>query len=139
METQAETDEHVCRCELAGSEALTPLFSPLTIRGLRLPNRFVMAPMTRSFSPRGVPPPDTAPYYRRRAEGGTGLLVTEGIAIPHEAAIGLSGVDVPDIPQLLGEEALGAGQVHIIGGGSSTESSSSRRRRSGLSMPPDVQ
>lgn len=121
METQAETDEHVCRCELAGSEALTPLFSPLTIRGLRLPNRFVMAPMTRSFSPRGVPPPDTAPYYRRRAEGGTGLLVTEGIAIPHEAAIGLSGVDVPDIPQLLGEEALGAwrhvvDEVHAGGG-----------------------
>ena len=39
METQADRDEYVYRCELAGSDALTPLFSPLTIRGLRLPNR----------------------------------------------------------------------------------------------------
>jgi 2,4-dienoyl-CoA reductase-like NADH-dependent reductase (Old Yellow Enzyme family) len=121
METQADRDEYVYRCELAGSDALTPLFSPLTIRGLRLPNRFVMAPMTRSFSPLGVPPPETAPYYRRRAEGGTGLLVTEGIAIPHESAIGLSGVDVPNIPRLLGAEALAAwrhvvDEVHAGGG-----------------------
>ena len=35
-----------------GSSAL---FRPLTIKSLRLPNRIVMAPMTRYFSPGGVP------------------------------------------------------------------------------------
>ena len=30
---------------------ITPLFEPLSIRGMSLPNRVVMAPMTRSFSP----------------------------------------------------------------------------------------
>ena len=30
------------------------LFKPFEFKGLRLPNRIVMAPMTRSFSPGGV-------------------------------------------------------------------------------------
>ncbi|MEO0452120.1 MAG: 12-oxophytodienoate reductase, partial [Pseudomonadota bacterium] len=33
----------------------SPLFEPYTLRGLTIPNRIVMAPMTRSFSPGGVP------------------------------------------------------------------------------------
>ena len=31
------------------------LFQPFTCKSLHLPNRIVMAPMTRSFSPGGVP------------------------------------------------------------------------------------
>jgi len=121
MEQSADLDGYVCQCALAGSDALAPLFGPLAVRGVRLPNRFVMAPMTRSFSPHGVPPPPTASYYRRRAEGGTGLLITEGVAIPHEAAIGASGVDVPDIPHLFGSAALASwktvvAEVHAAGG-----------------------
>ena len=58
-----------------------PLFQPLQVRGLALANRIVMAPMTRNFSPGGVPGEDVAAYYRRRAEGGTGLLITEGVGI----------------------------------------------------------
>jgi 2,4-dienoyl-CoA reductase-like NADH-dependent reductase (Old Yellow Enzyme family) len=54
------------------------LFTPFSIKGIALPNRIVMAPMTRSFSPGGVPGEDVAAYYRRRAEGGVGLIVTEG-------------------------------------------------------------
>ena len=38
-----------------------------------------MAPMTRFRSPGGVPTPDVASYYRRRVEGGVGLIITEGI------------------------------------------------------------
>ena len=34
---------------------VAPLFEPIRIRGLELANRIVMAPMTRKFSPRGVP------------------------------------------------------------------------------------
>ena len=55
------------------------LFRPFTVKGLTLPNRIVMAPMTRSFSPNGIPTSDVAGYYRRRAEGGVGLTInTDG-------------------------------------------------------------
>lgn len=62
------------------------LFRPFTIKGLTLPNRIVMAPMTRSFSPGGVPTSDVAAYYRRRAEGQVGLIITEGTVVERPAA-----------------------------------------------------
>ncbi len=37
-----------------------------------------MAPMTRSQSPAGVATPEVAAYYRRRAEGLVGLIISEG-------------------------------------------------------------
>jgi len=49
------------------------LFRPFKLKGLNLPNRVVMAPMTRSFSPGGKPTEDVVRYYRRRAEGGGGV------------------------------------------------------------------
>ena len=48
------------------------LFRPFQLQGLTLANRIVMAPMTRSHSPEGVPGADVAAYYRRRAEGEAG-------------------------------------------------------------------
>jgi 2,4-dienoyl-CoA reductase-like NADH-dependent reductase (Old Yellow Enzyme family) len=77
------------------------LFAPLRIRHVPLANRIVMAPMTRSFSPEGVPGDDVAAYYRRRAENGVGLIITEGIYPPHAAA----GFD-PRVPRLSGGAAL---------------------------------
>ena len=62
------------------------LFTPFTFNGLEIPNRVVMAPMTRSFSPGGQPTEDVAAYYRRRAEGGVGLIITEGTTIDHPSA-----------------------------------------------------
>ena len=62
------------------------LFRPFTIKGLTLPNRIVMAPMTRSFSPGGIPTSDVAAYYRRRAEGQVGLIITEGTVVERPAA-----------------------------------------------------
>ena len=47
----------------------SPLFKPLKIKSLNLPNRIVMAPMTRSKSPGGIPGEDVADYYARRAAG----------------------------------------------------------------------
>ena len=92
------------------------LFTPFSFKGLTLPNRIVMAPMTRSFSPGGVPGEDVAAYYRRRAEGGLGLIVTEGTYPPDPSA----GFD-PKVPHLYGEAALEGwrnvvGQVHAAGG-----------------------
>ncbi|UYP19093.1 12-oxophytodienoate reductase [Rhodococcus sp. Z13] len=83
------------------TDAASPLFRPLAVRSLQLPNRIVMSPMTRSHSPNGVPGPDVAEYYRRRAAGGTGLIVTEGVAIDHPTA-----VDNPRVPHMYGDAAL---------------------------------
>lgn len=66
--------------------SLDALFQPFTIKGLTLPNRIVMAPMTRSFSPGGIPTQQVADYYRRRAEGGVGLIVTEGTVVDRPSA-----------------------------------------------------
>lgn len=94
----------------------SPLFRPLRVRGLELPNRIVMSPMTRTHSPGGVPTEDVAQYYRRRAEGGTGLIVTEGVGIGHPSA-----VDHPDVPNLFDPAAVDGwrrtvDQVHEAGG-----------------------
>lgn len=62
------------------------LFSPFTLNGMELPNRIVMAPMTRSFSPDGVPGEDVADYYARRAAADVGLLITEGTTVRREGA-----------------------------------------------------
>ncbi|MGY4708694.1 oxidoreductase [Mycolicibacterium sp. CBM1] len=92
------------------------LFAPLSIGSLTLHNRFAMAPMTRGASPGGVPGPDVAAYYARRAAGGTALIITEGVRIPHPAA------GWPDaIPNLAGDEVLRgwravADAVHAEGG-----------------------
>ena len=40
------------------------LFRPFRLKGLNLPNRVVMAPMTRSFSPGGIPTEDVLAEMR---------------------------------------------------------------------------
>jgi len=57
------------------------LFETITIRGMRVPNRIVMAPMTRSFSPDGAPGRDVVAYYQRLDEADVGLLVTADTTI----------------------------------------------------------
>jgi len=54
------------------------LFHSFPFGRVTLPNRIVMAPMTRNQSPGNVPGAEVAAYYRRRAEGGVGLIVAEG-------------------------------------------------------------
>lgn len=59
---------------------MTRLLSPVRIGSLELPNRLVVAPMTRvSATPTGEATERMARYYARFAEGGFGLVVTEGI------------------------------------------------------------
>ncbi|HEX6684632.1 MAG TPA: hypothetical protein VF062_17640 [Candidatus Limnocylindrales bacterium] len=65
---------------------LGSLLEPTTLAGLPLNTRFVMAPMTRSHSPGGVPGPEVAAYYRRRAENGIGLIISEGVLVGHPSA-----------------------------------------------------
>ncbi len=88
--------------------SVEPLFTPFTIENLTLPNRIVMAPMTRAFSPGGVPGPEVAAYYRRRAVNGVGLIITEGTVISHRASSGH-----PAVPNFYGEDAL-AGWTEVL-------------------------
>ncbi len=62
------------------------LFRPFIHRKLSLPTRLVMAPMTRGFAPEGIPTPEMAQYYERRAGEGLGLIITEGSMINEPSA-----------------------------------------------------
>lgn len=83
------------------SQPADGLFEPFDVKSLRLRNRFAMAPMTRMFSPDGIPTREVAEYYRRRAAGGVGLIITEGTYIPDPAA----GPDTA-VPRHYGEQSL---------------------------------
>ena len=102
-------------------EALEPLFQPITINGLTIPNRLAMPPMTRSLSPGNTPHDGVSNYYARRAAGGTGLLITEGVGIDHNAAIGDGSGQWQGIPVMYGEAPLAGWRkvtdaVHDAGG-----------------------
>ena len=56
------------------------LFEPLAVRALALPNRLAVAPMTRvSATADGMPTARMAGYYAQFAQGGFGLVITEGL------------------------------------------------------------
>ncbi|WP_342087446.1 NADH:flavin oxidoreductase [Dyadobacter sp. OTU695] len=55
------------------------IFDPTKIRGRKLANRLVVAPMTRvSATAAGVPTQEMADYYEAFAAGGFGMIITEG-------------------------------------------------------------
>jgi len=96
--------------------AIDVLFRPFTFKGLSLPNRVVMAPMTRSFSPQGIVSEDVAQYYRRRAEGKVGLIISEGTGVDRPASL-----NDPNVPRFHGEKELAGwrrvvDEVHAAGG-----------------------
>ncbi|MGV9250664.1 NADH:flavin oxidoreductase [Streptomyces sp. NPDC003697] len=100
----------------SASRAAEILSRPVVLNGLTVPNRIAMAPMTRMFSPGGVPGEDVVSYYARRAAAGVGLIVTEGTYVGHESAGGSGRV-----PRFHGEEQLAgwakvAEAVHAAGG-----------------------
>ncbi|MFI5429631.1 hypothetical protein [Aeromicrobium sp. UC242_57] len=89
-------------------------FTPATIGPWRLPQSFVMAPMTRSRAGEGnAPTALNAEYYAQRA--GAGLIITEGIA---PSAVGQG---YPFVPGLYTEAQVAgwrdvADAVHAAGG-----------------------
>ncbi|KQW68246.1 1,2-oxophytodienoate reductase [Phenylobacterium sp. Root77] len=92
------------------------LFKPFEFKGLRLPNRIVMAPMTRSFSPDGVATDEVAQYYKRRAAAQVGLIVSEGTGVDRPASL-----NDKNVPRFHGEKELAAwkhviDEVHAVGG-----------------------
>ncbi|WP_417622410.1 NADH:flavin oxidoreductase [Parasphingorhabdus sp.] len=102
-------------------QSVEPLFASFQCKTLSLPNRFVMSPMTRNFSPGGVPGDNVASYYTRRAQAKTGLIITEGIGVDHPSAIGHGTMGEENIPVLHGDAALEGwrkvvDKVHKAGG-----------------------
>jgi 2,4-dienoyl-CoA reductase-like NADH-dependent reductase (Old Yellow Enzyme family) len=96
--------------------AVASLFTPFRIGALEISNRFVMAPMTRGKSPAGEPTEDVVAYYRRRAEHGVGLILTEGTTVDHPVATA-----DPNVPRFHGDVPLAAWKrvvaaVHEAGG-----------------------
>jgi 2,4-dienoyl-CoA reductase-like NADH-dependent reductase (Old Yellow Enzyme family) len=89
---------------------INSLFRPFNLKSLHLKNRIVMAPMTRSFSPGGVPTADVAAYYQKRAEGEAGLILSEGTVINR-----VSSSNDANIPHFYGEKSL-AGWKKVIDG-----------------------
>ena len=89
------------------------LFDPVQAGALHLPNRIVMAPLTRNRSPNAVPTDMAVTYYSQRATAG--LLITEATAISHQ------GQGYSDVPGLYGTDQLDAWKrvtdaVHEAGG-----------------------
>ena len=80
------------------------LLTPFTAGRLELPNRIVMAPLTRNRSPGAVPRPLNVEYYRQRATAG--LIITEATAISHQ------GQGYADVPGLYAPEQL-QGWKHV--------------------------
>ncbi len=92
------------------------LFRPFRLKTLELKNRIVMAPMTRNAAPNGIPGDANVAYYRRRAEGDVGLILSEGTVVDRPASR-----NEPGIPFFHGEAALAGWQriaaaVHAAGG-----------------------
>jgi len=77
---------------------MASLFDPLQVGKLHLPNRIVMAPLTRNRAPNAIPNPLMAQYYAQRASAG--LLITEATAISAQ------GQGYADVPGLYGTEQL---------------------------------
>lgn len=98
------------------TQAMDVLFQPFRVKSLELKNRIVMAPMTRTFSPEGVPGENVAAYYARRAASEVGLIISEGTVINRPASR-----NNPGIPYFHGDKALAGWQgvinkVHAAGG-----------------------
>ena len=72
------------------------LFTPLRVGRMELPTRIVMAPLTRSRAPGGIPNEMMARYYAQRANPATGasLIISEGAGMAPRA---FGYIDVPGI------------------------------------------
>ncbi len=92
---------------------MSKLFEPFDLAGLRLKNRIVMAPMTRSRALDHVPNAATALYYAQRASAG--LIVSEGVPITPEGRGYLYTPGIYSEEQLKGWRMV-TDAVHAAGG-----------------------
>lgn len=85
-----------------------PLFQPLRLRGLTLPNRLVMAPMETNYAgDDGEVTPRLMAYYVERAAGGVGMVTVEYTCVDRSDGLGC-------LPQLsLDSDALIDGHARL--------------------------
>ncbi|MFD1811659.1 alkene reductase [Rhodococcus gannanensis] len=93
---------------------MSVLFTPLTVGDLTLPNRVVMAPLTRCRAGEGRVPTDLmAEYYAQRASAG--LIISEATVVSAQ------GVGYPNTPGIWSDEQIAGWRpvtdaVHEAGG-----------------------
>jgi N-ethylmaleimide reductase len=93
---------------------MADLFEPISVQSWNLPNRLVMAPLTRNRATAGMVPGELAvEYYAQRASAG--LIVTEGT---QPSAVGQGYLDTPGIhtPEQVEGWRRVADAVHTRGG-----------------------
>src|SRR4030095_10540425 len=107
--------DHVAGEERQFERTIMPsLFTPLQLGALELPNRILMAPLTRARAGRdGVPNELMARYYAQRA--GAGLIISEATGISR------GGLGWPNAPGLWNQAQVDGwkavtGAVHRDGG-----------------------
>lgn len=101
------------------------LFSPFTIKGLKLDNRIVMPPMGVFLGDQGEATDQTLAYYQRRARGGAGLVMVEAAGVAPEGVVSPHQMRIYDdahvkglkrIAQVIKAEGIPAGiQIHHAG------------------------
>jgi N-ethylmaleimide reductase len=90
------------------------LFTPLTLGAIQLPNRIIMAPLTRMRAgANNVPTAMNANYYAQRASAG--LIISEGTAISADAHGYPSAPGIYTPEQIVGWRAV-TDAVHARGG-----------------------
>jgi N-ethylmaleimide reductase len=93
------------------------LFDPIRLGDLQLPNRIVMAPLTRNRAVGTVPTSLMATYYAQRADPATGA----GLVISEATQISPMGQGYLDTPGIHSAEQVAAWKtitaaVHAVGG-----------------------
>ena len=94
-----------------------PLLTPVTVADVPLPNRIVVAPMSRvSTAGDGVPTENMVEYYAAYGRGGFGLIITEGTYTDHAHSQAH-----PNQPAMVSDEQVRAWSrvtdaVHAAGG-----------------------
>ena len=93
--------------------SLAELYTPVTLGTLVLPNRVVMAPMTRLRAVDGFPGPDMATYYSQRASAG--VIVTECTMVSDTSAAYMNAPGLYDDRFIDGWQTV-TDAVHTAGG-----------------------
>jgi len=93
---------------------MTSLFDPIDLKGLLLPNRVVMAPLTRCRAGAGdVPQPISATYYGQRASAG--LIISEATNVTPKSCAFEKAPGIYSAAQVDGWRVV-ADAVHAQGG-----------------------
>ena len=82
-----EVERHFWQSATGKAKAAPPMFAPLTLRRMTIPNRIVVSPMATYSAVDGVPGDFHLMHYGERALGGAGLVFTEMTCVSAEGRI----------------------------------------------------